>query len=32
MDVEAFITRWGGATISERAHYQTFISQLCTLI
>lgn len=32
MDVEAFITRWGGATISERSHYQTFISQLCALI
>lgn len=32
MDVEAFITRWSGATISERSHYQTFISQLCALI
>lgn len=32
MDVEAFITRWGGATISERSHYQTFIGQLCALI
>lgn len=32
MDVEGFITRWSGATISERSHYQTFISQLCALI
>ena len=32
MDVEAFITRWSSATISERSHYQTFISQLCALI
>lgn len=32
MDVEAFITRWSSATISERSHYQTFISQLCGLI
>ncbi len=32
MDAEQFILRWSSATISERAHYQTFISQLCTLI
>ncbi|WP_409018487.1 type IIL restriction-modification enzyme MmeI [Brevundimonas vesicularis] len=32
MDVEDFIRRWSDAPISERAHYQTFISQLCRLI
>ncbi|AYG95742.1 type II restriction endonuclease subunit M [Brevundimonas naejangsanensis] len=32
MDVEEFISRWSTATISERSHYQTFISQLCALI
>lgn len=32
MDVEAFIARWNAATISERSHYQTFISQLCGVI
>jgi len=32
MDVEAFISRWSEAPISERAHYQTFVSQLCRLI
>ncbi len=32
MDVEDFIRRWSDAPISERAHYQTFIGQLCRLI
>lgn len=32
MDVEEFIARWSGVTISERSHCQTFISQLCALI
>lgn len=32
MDVEAFIDHWSVAPISERAHYQTFIIQLCRLI
>jgi len=32
MDADQFIARWSTATISERAHYQTFISQLCALI
>lgn len=32
MDVDEFIARWSSATISERSHYQTFISQLCALI
>lgn len=32
MGVEEFIARWSEATISERSHYQTFISQLCALI
>ena len=32
MDVEAFIRRWSDAPISERAHYQTFVAQLCRLI
>lgn len=31
-DVEAFIAHWSAAPISERAHYQTFIIQLCRLI
>lgn len=31
-DVEAFIKHWSAAPISERAHYQTFIIQLCRLI
>lgn len=31
-DVEAFITHWSAAPISERPHYQTFIIQLCRLI
>jgi len=29
MDVEEFITRWSGATLTERSNYQTFIIQLC---
>ena len=32
MDIESFIDNWGWAGISERAHYQTFISQLCRII
>ncbi len=32
VDVEAFIAHWSHAPISERAHYQTFIIQLCRLI
>lgn len=32
VDVEAFIAHWSAAPISERAHYQTFIIQLCRLI
>jgi len=31
-DVEGFIKHWSAAPISERAHYQTFIIQLCRLI
>lgn len=31
-DVESFIAHWSAAPISERAHYQTFIIQLCRLI
>lgn len=31
-DVEAFIAHWSHAPISERAHYQTFVIQLCRLI
>lgn len=31
-DVEAFIAHWSSVPISERAHYQTFIIQLCRLI
>ncbi|GAW39980.1 hypothetical protein SH203_00367 [Brevundimonas sp. SH203] len=31
-DVDAFIAHWSAAPISERAHYQTFIIQLCRLI
>jgi len=31
-DVEVFIKHWSAAPISERAHYQTFIIQLCRLI
>lgn len=31
-EVEAFIAHWSRAAISERAHYQTFIIQLCRLI
>ena len=31
-DVESFIAQWSAAPISERAHYQTFIIQLCRLI
>ncbi len=32
VDRNAFINRWGEAPISERAHAQTFIAQLCALI
>ena len=32
MDAEDFIRRWSDAPISERAHYQTFVAQLCRLI
>lgn len=32
MDADDFIRRWADAPISERAHYQTFVSQLCRLI
>lgn len=32
MDADDFIRRWSEAPISERAHYQTFIGQLCRLI
>lgn len=32
MDAEAFITRWSGAPISERANCQTFIIQLCAVL
>lgn len=32
MDADDFIRRWSEAPISERAHYQTFIAQLCRLI
>lgn len=32
MDVEDFIARWSSAPISERAQYQTFITQLCRLL
>jgi hypothetical protein len=32
MDVDVFITRWIGAAVSERAHYQSFIVQLCRLL
>lgn len=31
-DVDAFISHWAAAPISERAQYQTFIIQLCRLI
>lgn len=32
MDADDFIRRWSEAPISERAHYQTFIAQLCRVI
>ena len=32
MDVEDFVRRWSDAPISERAHYQTFVTQICRLI
>ncbi len=32
MDVEEFITRWSGATLTERSNYQTFIIQLCAVL
>lgn len=32
LDIEAFIRRWDAAPIGERAHCQTFITQLCSLI
>ena len=32
MNADDFIRRWSEAPISERAHYQTFIGQLCRLI
>jgi hypothetical protein len=32
MDVDEFIRRWSSAPISERAHYQTFITQLCGVL
>src|SRR5690606_40689645 len=32
MDADDFIRRWSEAPISERAHSQTFIGQLCRLI
>jgi hypothetical protein len=32
MDADTFIDRWSGPPISERAHYQTFVSQLCEVI
>ncbi|WP_369831541.1 type IIL restriction-modification enzyme MmeI [Brevundimonas sp. MYb52] len=32
MDADDFIRRWSEAPISERAHYQTFVAQLCRLI
>ena len=30
--IEAFITRWSAATGSERANYQLFLTELCTLL
>lgn len=32
MDIDDFIQVWSAAGISERAHYQGFISQLCRLV
>jgi hypothetical protein len=32
MDVDDFIDKWAQAPVSERAHYQSFISQLCRLL
>ena len=32
MDADDLIRRWSEAPISERAHYQTFVAQLCRLI
>jgi len=30
--IDAFIARWKTALVSERAHYQTFVIQLCALL
>lgn len=32
MDAATFVERWKARPISERAHYQTYISQLCELL
>lgn len=32
MDAATFVRNWSCAPISERAHYQTFVSQLCAVI
>ncbi|CAN5159560.1 hypothetical protein BH10PSE1_BH10PSE1_03130 [soil metagenome] len=32
MDADVFVNRWARASISERAQYQSFISQLCRLL
>jgi hypothetical protein len=32
MDADVFVSRWATAPISERAQYQTFISQLCLVL
>jgi len=32
MDLDAFITRWSAASLSEQAHAQSFFIQLCAVI
>ncbi|MCB1983419.1 MAG: hypothetical protein KDF63_16470, partial [Rhodoferax sp.] len=30
--IDDFLTRWGGASGSERANYQLFVADLCRLL
>lgn len=32
MDADVFVSRWETASVSERAQYQTFVSQLCAVL
>ena len=31
-EIDDFIAKWAAASLAERAHYQTFISQLCRIL